>query len=371
MRLNISTGLALAALALLAGRLCAADVPKQVQLNVTVAEIDKACLETLGLANSTVIMETGCCQDFLDNRHALGIAKRLCEPKLMTTCGQLASLMVGGSHDVPIQQATIPYGVQLSLTPELVGTTAVRLAVGIVYSRMEPTAKFTPVPGITLEQPTISIVNLETTVEVPLGQTVMVGVRSPGHLHNPLLVCITPNVPPKPQPEPAVTSVATPRRQASQPVIPVPALPHAKQPAAPPAVIQAAYPRLAVAANVSVEPKCERWTFTANGGQLVVRAEGGQQLVAKELMMPIDSKDFRFMAMNGKVMLAGAGFHAMANTVAFDRLSGKLEFKGDVEFAGQSLKPRVEVQGEEVSFDLRTGSLLVNGLVKASDTSGK
>jgi pilus assembly protein CpaC len=115
---------------------------------------------------------------FIDALEANSLLRTLAEPTLVTTSGQKATFMAGGSFPYPVPQSgsggtaiTIqfqPYGVSLAFTPVVLGNGRIRLDVNPDVSELDfshtVTLDGTTVPGLTDR-------NVHTTVELDEGQT--------------------------------------------------------------------------------------------------------------------------------------------------------------------------------------------------------
>jgi pilus assembly protein CpaC len=116
---------------------------------------------------------------FIDALEANSLLRTLAEPNLVTTSGQKATFLAGGSFPYPVPQSgtgggstvTIqfqPYGVSLTFTPVVLGNGRIRLDVNPDVSELDfshtVTLDGTTVPGLTDR-------NVHTTVELDEGQT--------------------------------------------------------------------------------------------------------------------------------------------------------------------------------------------------------
>ena len=116
---------------------------------------------------------------FVDSLEANSLLRTLAEPNLVTTSGQKATFLAGGSFPYPVPQSgtgggstiTIqfqPYGVSLTFTPIVLGNGRIRLDVNPDVSALDfshtVTLDGTSVPGLTDR-------NVHTTVELAEGQT--------------------------------------------------------------------------------------------------------------------------------------------------------------------------------------------------------
>jgi pilus assembly protein CpaC len=116
---------------------------------------------------------------FVDALEANSLLRTLAEPNLVTTSGQKATFLAGGSFPYPVPQSgtgggstvTIqfqPYGVSLTFTPIVLGNGRIRLDVNPDVSELDyshtVTLDGTTVPGLTDR-------NVHTTVELAEGQT--------------------------------------------------------------------------------------------------------------------------------------------------------------------------------------------------------
>jgi pilus assembly protein CpaC len=115
---------------------------------------------------------------FVDALEANSLLRTLAEPNLVTTSGQKATFLAGGSFPYPVPQSsgggtaiTIqfqPYGVSLAFTPVVLGNGRIRLDVNPDVSELDfshtVSLDGTTVPGLTDR-------NVHTTVELAEGQT--------------------------------------------------------------------------------------------------------------------------------------------------------------------------------------------------------
>lgn len=115
---------------------------------------------------------------FVDALESNSLLRTLAEPNLVTTSGQKATFLAGGSFPYPVPQTsgggtavTIqfqPYGVSLAFTPVVLGNGRIRLDVNPDVSALDfshtVTLDGTSVPGLTDR-------NVHTTVELAEGQT--------------------------------------------------------------------------------------------------------------------------------------------------------------------------------------------------------
>jgi len=116
---------------------------------------------------------------FVDALEQNSLLRTLAEPNLVTTSGQKATFLAGGSFPYPVPQSgtgggstiTIqfqPYGVSLTFTPIVLGNGRIRLDVNPDVSALDyshtATLDGTTVPGLTDR-------NVHTTVELAEGQT--------------------------------------------------------------------------------------------------------------------------------------------------------------------------------------------------------
>jgi len=116
---------------------------------------------------------------FVDALEQNSLLRTLAEPNLVTTSGQQATFLAGGSFPYPVPQSgtgggttiTIQfqkYGVQLNFTPIVLGNGRIRLKVNPDVSELDyshtVTLNGTSVPGLTDR-------NVDTTVELAEGQT--------------------------------------------------------------------------------------------------------------------------------------------------------------------------------------------------------
>ena len=173
----------------------------QVQLRVTVAEVNRAAARSIGLNcgvehhDGTTIFATRTGQlsgltnmggvdvpVFLDDGqiglaiHALremNLAKALAEPKLVVLEGHLARFDTGGKFPVPSGKGVdfVPYGVSLQCTSNVLDGNCIRLAVQAEVSTRDDATTVnvcqTPVPGLNSR-------TFQTTVELREGQTLAV-----------------------------------------------------------------------------------------------------------------------------------------------------------------------------------------------------
>jgi Bacterial type II and III secretion system protein len=368
MKSDIRNCLALAAVMLLAGRV-GAEEPQQVYIQVVIAEVDKACLETLGLSRpqaSAVVLEPARYQDFLTARRSLGLAKVLAAPQLMAEAGKPSMFHVGSQVPMVVESENqnvknvimVPTGLGLKVTPTVAGEN-IKLSVEVDRSSVTKDYPYGGLVGSlkasTKQEPPdifavknlkgvafLDICSMENSVEVPQGKCGVLTWPTKDADARATLVCLTPSciasparVPARLQAvsfDPAIlgTNNVT-RATATQPA---PAMPK-------PAVVP------------------ETWAFTAQDDQLIVHAEGGQQLGVKHLIAPLNLSDVRFTAAKGRVLISATLFRVEADRVMLDRSSGKLTLKGNVQFSSDDRQ--IEVRGTEVILDLATGTLHVTG----------
>ncbi len=119
---------------------------------------------------------------FVDAMEQNSVLRTLAEPTLVTTSGQEATFLAGGSFPYPVPQAsgggttiTIQfqdYGVNLKFTPIVLGNGRIRMKVSPEVSQLDFTTAVsvagTTVPGLTKR-------NVNTTVELSEGQTLAIG----------------------------------------------------------------------------------------------------------------------------------------------------------------------------------------------------
>jgi pilus assembly protein CpaC len=180
---------------------------QQVMLKVTVAEVNRSALRTIGadlriggesgtrffslgqLANlgvagaagSTLLVDRGDFDLAITALKQMNLARSLAEPNLVTLNGQMASFFVGGSFPVPeisgftaagLQGVRFePFGVSLSFTPMVTDNDRIRLTLQAVVSTRDEAA--TAEVGNT-EVPGLNSRNFNTTVELREGQTIAI-----------------------------------------------------------------------------------------------------------------------------------------------------------------------------------------------------
>jgi pilus assembly protein CpaC len=119
---------------------------------------------------------------FIDALQTDDVLRLLAEPNLVTTSGQEADFLAGGSFPYPVPQAgssgstiTIQfqnYGVELKFVPIVLGDGRIRLKCNPAVSELDYSHSVSidgiPVPGLTIR-------NVETTVEMAEGQTLAIG----------------------------------------------------------------------------------------------------------------------------------------------------------------------------------------------------
>ena len=109
------------------------------------------------------------------------LAEILAEPNLLTTDGQEASFVSGGSFPVPVMQAgssigavTImyeEYGVKLRFLPVITGRNSIRMRVAPEYSVIDPSTSVT-IDGFSI--PGLKVQKTESTVELESGQSLVI-----------------------------------------------------------------------------------------------------------------------------------------------------------------------------------------------------
>jgi pilus assembly protein CpaC len=119
---------------------------------------------------------------FINALQSDDVLRLLAEPNLVTTSGQEADFLAGGSFPYPVPQSgsggstiTIQfqnYGVELKFVPIVLGNGNIRLKVNPSVSELDYSHSVSidgiPVPGLTVR-------NVETTVEMAEGQTLAIG----------------------------------------------------------------------------------------------------------------------------------------------------------------------------------------------------
>lgn len=183
---------------------------QQVTLRVTVAEVNRSALRSIGLnfdvrndqgvsifrnltgsvaglANLPVNLDNGQVSLAINALRTLKLARTLAEPNLTALNGHTAQFQAGGRFPVPVVGgftnqglqgvAFVPFGVQLQFTPSIVDRDRVRLAVNAEVSTRDE-ALGTSVGGNAAAGGTsvsgISSRNFETTVELREGQSLCV-----------------------------------------------------------------------------------------------------------------------------------------------------------------------------------------------------
>lgn len=157
-------------------------------LATSVVSNPTAALANGGVAASTAMFGQGTLgkiafQYFINALETDSVLRMLAEPDLVTTSGQEATFLAGGSFPYPVPQSgtngastvTIQfqdYGVNLRFTPIVLGDGRIRLKVAPEVSELDysHTASLdgTVVPGLTKR-------NVNTTVELAEGQTLAIG----------------------------------------------------------------------------------------------------------------------------------------------------------------------------------------------------
>ena len=134
-----------------------------------------------GNATSFAIFESINTQFFFTALRQNGILNVLAEPNLVAMTGHQASFLAGGEFPIPVAQGGAsnavsvefrPFGVRLEFTPSDTGLNGVRLAVRSEVSSIDQSIGTTlvaggdPVPGLSSR-------TVETTVEIPEGNTLL------------------------------------------------------------------------------------------------------------------------------------------------------------------------------------------------------
>jgi pilus assembly protein CpaC len=176
---------------------------QQVQMRVSVAEVNRAAARSIGLscgaerqagvavfAGRPSVLFGGSVPVFVDGGqtgaaiHALrglNLARSLAEPNLVAVNGQCAEFRSGGEFPVPVLSGDAydgrqgvefrPYGVHLCCTPQVVDRDRIRLTVHAEVTARDPTAATSfggaAVPGLNTR-------TFQTTVELREGQTLAV-----------------------------------------------------------------------------------------------------------------------------------------------------------------------------------------------------
>jgi pilus assembly protein CpaC len=177
---------------------------QQVQLKVTVAEMNRSAARTIGMnfsildqdgntlfaqltnadglrANLPMTFDNGLIQIGLEALTQLNYARSLAQPNLVAMNGQSASYLVGGQFPVPVVTgftaaglqgvSFIPFGVQLSFTPYILDKDKIRLQLLADVSTTDESSSGsiggTEVPGLTTR-------SVQTTVELREGQTLAI-----------------------------------------------------------------------------------------------------------------------------------------------------------------------------------------------------
>jgi hypothetical protein len=326
-----------------AGHAVCNPVERQIGFQVRVAEVEKSCLETLGLRrpapkSPAVVIDSPRRDEFLQTRCKLGLVKLLACPNLITLDGQKASVQFGCEVDYPreggiggwVHQASeagkqerLAIGLEIGLTPQILtaGTIRMQCVAGVSGCIR---GRFQPVPGITLEQAPVFMRQLDTAVEVQPGQTAVLSGLTEENDARALLVFVTPQLV-----------------------------------AAPPAAV------VPVALLKAIP---ERWHFGVNDGKLAVRqASAPGQLVVTEMGLSTPGGLLRLFVTNGQVCIGCDRFQAMTDVLTYDADQGTLQFSGRVRFASQADQKRAQIEGGQVTLKLKTGEVLVAGTVKVNE----
>ena len=109
------------------------------------------------------------------------LAEILAEPNLLTTDGQEASFVSGGSFPIPVVQAGAAagavtvmyeeYGVKLKFLPVITGRNSIRMRVAPEYSTIDPSTSVT-IDGFSI--PGLKTQKTESTVELESGQSLVI-----------------------------------------------------------------------------------------------------------------------------------------------------------------------------------------------------
>jgi len=318
-------------------------VERQIGVQVRVAEVEKSCLETLGLCRPApkapvVVIDRPRCDEFLQMRSKLGLVKLLARPKLITLDGQKASIQFGFEVDLGsrggfggwVDQAgggdkreRLAVGFEFSLTPQVRTDGTIRVHC-IAAATNRERGRFQPVPGITLEQPPVFVRQLDTSVEVPPGQTAVLAGLTEENDARALVLFVSPQLI-----------------------------------AAPPAAV------VPVALLKAIPT---RWHFEVSDGKLAVRqASAPGQLVVTEMGLSTPDGLLRLFVTNGQVCIGCERFQAMTDSMIYDADQGTLEFSGKVRYASQADQKRVQIEGGQVTLKLKSGEVLVVGTVKVSE----
>ena len=119
----------------------------------------------------------------------VGLVRTLAEPNLTAVSGQAGKFLVGGEFPVPVGQDTTgkvtvefkPYGVGLGFTPVVMSKGRISLKLSTEVSELTNTGGFTlsagggsGSSGTSLSVPGLNVRRVETTVELPSGQALMI-----------------------------------------------------------------------------------------------------------------------------------------------------------------------------------------------------
>jgi len=174
---------------------------QQVQLKVTVAEMNRSAARTIGInfsilneegvtvfghttnadgirPNLPIALDNGLVQIGLEALTQLNYARSLAQPNLVAMNGQSASVLVGGQFPIPVVTgftaaglqgvSFVPFGVQLSFTPYILDRDKIRLQLLADVSTTDEgfggSIGGTEIPGLVTR-------SVQTTVELREGQT--------------------------------------------------------------------------------------------------------------------------------------------------------------------------------------------------------
>jgi Flp pilus assembly secretin CpaC len=321
-----------------AGDLVAAPAPpvprhppleSQVSLQVTVAEMEKACLETLGLDRpvpkaAMIVLDNERLNDFMRTRKSLGLVNVLARPSLMALAGQAATVQIG--HEVPIMADTeregvkqvnyAPVGLTLQFAPQLLDGGKFRLAAAAESSSYRETKS---------GKPEIVSRSLRTTADVSKGQTLVLAGLTRATDARATLVFVTPTHVTPAAAQPTAVLLGGLKSTAVVPPVRCPALP-------------------------TVKATAERWQVTAEGNQLVVRQDGGaSRLVVNEMVLSIAGREVRLSAFAGQVQIRCGRLDGNADRVMYESERASIILEGAARV--QHLLDSV-VTGDQLELDL-------------------
>jgi Flp pilus assembly secretin CpaC len=159
--------------------LASAAPKQQVQLNVVVAQVNRAAALQLGLMHSLSANQTGgsclvngeCAERTLHSLRNLGLAKVLANPSMITLNGRPAEFHVGGEAPYGTAEGGVnfrAYGTRVALLPVVQGDGRLRLQINVEVSKIDPELS---VAGNGIVAPGFDTRTLATTTELRSGET--------------------------------------------------------------------------------------------------------------------------------------------------------------------------------------------------------